>query len=65
MKNLYAKLLLLVLITACKSTWSFATHPDKETYNSGTIGSVRVTDNPPNTNINTPDLKDTTIHKQR
>ena len=61
MKNLYLKLFLLVLIVACKSIWPFAAHPGKEAYNSGTIGSVKATDNFPDKNINTIDLKDTFI----
>jgi hypothetical protein len=54
---------LLLLIVACKSTSPFATNPDKNAFNSGTIGSVKATDNAStngNPNITLP-VKDSII----
>ncbi|HEX4371744.1 MAG TPA: hypothetical protein VHZ50_00430 [Puia sp.] len=58
-------LFFLLLIAACKSTSPFATNPDKNAFNSGTIGSVKATDNAEtnvNPNISLP-VKDSTIIK--
>jgi hypothetical protein len=53
----------VLLAAACKSTSPFATNPDKGSFNSGTIGSVKATDNA-STNVNpniTLPVKDSTI----
>jgi hypothetical protein len=58
-------LFFIIFIAACKSTSPFATNPDKNALNSGTIGSVKATDNPStshNPNITLPS-KDSTIIK--
>ncbi len=42
---------LCILIAGCKSGLSLATNPDKGDFNSGTIGSVKATDNIANPDI--------------
>jgi hypothetical protein len=48
MKKTYSIIFLIIILAGCKSTFSIAMNPDKSTFNSGTIGSVRATDNVPN-----------------
>jgi hypothetical protein len=62
MKKIILQLFLL-LVAACKSTSPFAANPDKNAFNSGTIGSVKATDNASG-HANTPTpKKDSTIIK--
>lgn len=59
MKKIYFILFLLVALGGCKSIFSIALNPGKEAFNSGTIGSVRATDNLPNPNTGMSNLMDT------
>jgi hypothetical protein len=54
---------LLLFISACGSTSPFVTNPDKSAFNSGTIGSVKATDNASGNTNNTIPAKDSTIIK--
>ncbi|HLY68097.1 MAG TPA: hypothetical protein VKR53_00120 [Puia sp.] len=58
-------LFFILLLGGCKSTSPFATNPDKNAFNSGTIGSVKATDNPSTQDHPrmTLPLKDSTIMK--
>jgi hypothetical protein len=47
MKKIYAIAVVLLSLAACKSTFPIAMNPNKGTFNSGTIGSIRATDNLP------------------
>ncbi len=47
MKKIYIASFFLFTLAACKSTLPISTNPDKGSFNSGTIGSVRSTDNLP------------------
>jgi len=43
MKKIYSVLLLLIALGGCKSNFSIAMSPDKSSFGSGTIGSVKAT----------------------
>jgi hypothetical protein len=64
MKKTYTILFLIFLLAGCKSTFSIAMNPDKSTFNSGTIGSVRATDNIPNYSTTTNNYSDTSLIKR-
>ena len=49
---------------SCKSAFPIALNPDKSTYNSGTIGSVKATDNLPLSDTGSIYLKDTMTIKR-
>jgi hypothetical protein len=43
MKKIYIAVLLLIALGGCKSNFSIAMSPDKSSFGSGTIGSVKAT----------------------
>ncbi len=54
--------MLVAFFEACKSSFPFAINPDKSSFNSGTIGSVRATDDL-YTGNNLPSTKDSFVLK--
>jgi len=63
MKKLFI-ISIFVGLGSCKSTLPIALNPDKSTYNSGTIGSVKATDNLPLSDSGIAHLKDTMAIKK-
>jgi hypothetical protein len=64
MKKIYSFLFLIIILVGCKSTFSIAMNPDKSTFNSGTIGSVRATDHIANTKTGLINYNDTSLIKK-
>jgi hypothetical protein len=64
MKKIYSLLILIIAFAACK-TMPISMNPDKGSFNSGTIGSVKETDNIPVANAGTKNVnfKDTSHAK--
>lgn len=64
MKKIFS-LSILIELAACGSTLPISMNPDKGSFNSGTIGSVKSTDNIPVANAGTAgfNLKDTAHNK--
>ncbi len=64
MKKICFFLFLVIITTGCKSTFSIAMNPDKSTFSSGTIGSVRATDHIANTKTVLINHNDTSLIKK-
>jgi hypothetical protein len=53
----------LFFVASCSSTLPFSTNPDKNAYNSGTIGSVKATDDIAPVEVNPPVVKTDSVRQ--